>query len=313
VDVGKLLGAVFLGWALGANDAANVFGPAVMSRALSYRRAVVTAALLVVLGAALGGRRALETIGALGSQTPVTALLVTLAAALAMTVLILLRMPASSSHSIVGAIVGAALAREANLDVSAVLRLVRGWVATPALACVLAWAWTLLVSASLRSGVAQRMGTLDEFVRTSLWLVGAWGAYALGANNAANVTGVFVASGSVSTAQAAWIAGGSIALGILTFGRRMMQLVGRNLVRLEPSTALIAMLAQALTVHLFAVWGVPVSASQALAGAVLGIGLAKGVRTINPHALLHIVMGWLGTPLVGAVFAYVLLEVFGPG
>ncbi|NIW24203.1 MAG: inorganic phosphate transporter, partial [Gammaproteobacteria bacterium] len=62
----KLLGAVFLGWALGANDAANVFGPAVMSRAVRYRRAVITAAILVVLGAVLGGRRALETIGGLG-------------------------------------------------------------------------------------------------------------------------------------------------------------------------------------------------------------------------------------------------------
>ena len=308
----KLLGAVFLGWALGANDAANVFGPAVMSRAVRYRRAVVTAALLVVLGAALGGGRGLETIGALGPQTALTALLVTLAAALGMTLLIALRMPASSSHAIVGAVIGAAWARQANVDVDGVLRLVRGWVSTPVLACVLAWGWTLLVSLGLRSGVARRLGTLDSFIRLALWVVGAWGSYALGANNAANVTGVFVASGTLSTAQAAWLAGGSIALGILTFGRRMMQLVGRNLVRLEPQTALIAMLAQALTVHLFAVWGLPVSASQALAGAVLGVGLAKGVRTINPRALTNILLGWLGTPLVGALFAYVLVEIFGP-
>ncbi len=310
--MGKLWGAVFLGWALGANDAANVFGPAVMSRAVRYRNAVLTAAVLVVVGAVLGGRRALETIGALGSQTPHTALLVTLAAALGMTLLITLRMPASSSHSIVGAVIGAALAREADVDVAGVLRLVRGWIATPVLACTLAFAWTLLVSASLRSGVARRLGTLDPFIRISLWLVGAWGSYALGANNAANVTGVFVASGLVSTSQAAWVAGGSIALGILTFGRRMMHLVGRNLVRLEPQTALIAMLAQALTVHLFAVWGVPVSASQALAGAVLGVGLAKGVRTINRRAFTNILLGWIGTPLVGALLAYALIEVFGP-
>ena len=200
--MGKLFGAVFLGWALGANDAANVFGPAVMSRAISYRRAVLTAALLVVIGAVLGGRRGLETIGALGSQTPLTALLVTLAAALAMTLLIVFRMPASSSHSIVGAILGAALAREADVDVAAVLRLVRGWLATPALACVLACGWMLLVSASLRSAAARRLGILDSFVRTALWVVGAWGSFALGANNAANVTGVFVASGLASTSQA---------------------------------------------------------------------------------------------------------------
>lgn len=311
--MGNLWGAVFLGWALGANDAANVFGPAVMSRAVRYRVAVITAAALVVLGAAWGGRRALETIGALGAQTASTALVVTLAAALGMTLLILLRMPASSSHSIVGAIVGAALAREADVDVHAVLRLVRGWVTTPLLACVLAWGWAALVGLALRSGVARRVGTLDAFVRGGLWFVGAWGSFALGANNAANVTGVFVSAGAVTTAEAAWIAGGSIALGILTFGRRMMRLVGRNLVRLDPATALIAMLAQALTMHLFAAWGTPVSASQALAGAVLGIGLAKGVRTINRRALANVVLGWLATPLVGAVLAWTLVQVVGPG
>ena len=72
------------------------------------------------------------------------------------------------------------------------------------------------------------------------------------------------------------------------------------------------MLAQALTVHGFASWGVPVSSSQALAGGALGLGLARGARTIGRRALVHVLLGWLVTPLAGAGCAYALAEAFLP-
>jgi PiT family inorganic phosphate transporter len=310
--VGKLLGAVFLGWALGANDAANVFGPAVSARVVRYRTAILIAAVFVVLGAGTGGLRAIEAVGALDVQTPYTAFWITLAAALGMTLLIALRLPASSSQAIVGAIVGAALARHSDVDVAGIARLVRGWVLTPVTAALIGMAFTIILGSTQRWRPTRGLARLDLAVRLALLAAGAWGAYALGANNAANVTGVFAAAGLVSPTQAAWIAGGSIALGVLTFASRLMYLVGRGLVQLEPATALVAMISQALAVHAFALWGVPVSSSQALAGGVLGIGIVKGVRTINTRALLNILLGWVATPIVGALLAYFLLQVTTP-
>ncbi|MFQ5601244.1 MAG: anion permease [Candidatus Krumholzibacteriia bacterium] len=309
--MGKLLGAVFLGWALGANDAANVFGPAVSTRAVRYHVAVLIAATLVMMGAWLGGRRAMESVGALGAQTPHSAFLVTLSAAVGMTFLISFRLPASSSQAVVGAILGAALARGADVDVPILVHLVRGWLLTAPVAAAVSLLFYGLMAAALRWRQPRGLVALDRIIRTALIAAGAWGAYALGANNAANVTGVFAASGLVSKTHGALIAGGSIGLGILTFGHRMMYLVGRGLVRLQPGTALVAMLAQAVTVHAFAVLGTPVSTSQALAGGAIGIGLAKGVRTINGRALLNILLGWVATPLVGAVLSFVAVKVLG--
>ena len=147
------------------------------------------------------------------------------------------------------------------------------------------------------------------FIKAGLTVAGCYGAYAVGANNVANVTGVFCAAGMFNEPGliggyfgAALIGGGSIALGILTFSRRVMTTVGSQLVPLDGFSALAATLAAAATVHVYAVVGVPVSTSQAIVGSVLGIGLYNGIRTVNRRTIQRILFGWICTPVIpGAV------------
>ena len=73
-----LSGSILLGWALGSNDAANVFGTAVASRMIRYRTAVVLAAVFIIVGAVLEGGAGLRTLGGLSEQTPRSALIVSL-------------------------------------------------------------------------------------------------------------------------------------------------------------------------------------------------------------------------------------------
>ena len=100
----------------------------------------------------------------------------------------------------------------------------------------------------------------------------------------------------------------AIALGVLTYSRKVMMTVGRDLVRLDAFTALVAILAEAITVHIYAVIGVPVSTSQAIVGSVLGIGLVKGVRTIQLKTLAKILFGWLGTPAISAGITWIFYQ-----
>jgi len=310
--VGALLGALLLGCALGANDAANLFGPAVATRALPYRWSALTAAACVLAGACLGGAPALDAVGGLGAQTPHSACLVTLSAALAMSALLAARLPASSSQAVVGAIVGVGLSRGSGLQGQGIVRLVAGWIAAPLGAALVALALHAALATLLRRRGRGSLVALDRSVSLALFAAGAWGAFALGANNAANVTGVFVASGLVGPRAAVLVAGSSIAIGILGFGRRMLELVGRDLVRLDPPAALVAMLSQAIAVHAFAARGMPVSSSQALTGGVLGIGLAKGVRTIDGRTLLQVLSGWIATPLAAGLLGWLAVQVLGP-
>ena len=138
-------------------------------------------------------------------------------------------------------------------------------------------------------------------------MAGSYAAYALGANNVANVTAVFVGAGQISVFPATLIGGLSIAFGILTFSRPVMETVGRKLVRLDPFSALIVVLAEAITVHFFTYVGVPVSTSQAVIGAVLGVGLVRGINTVSRRTLVNIFIGWFLTPAISCFISVSLL------
>lgn len=305
-------GGVFLGWALGSNDAANVFGTAVASRIVRYSTAVILAAVFVIVGAVTGGRRGLETLSGITAQTPLSAFVVSVTAAAAVTLMTCLKLPVSTSQAVMGAIVGMGLGAGTEVNLYALLKVTICWVGTPlgaALACFLLYPLLARLMDFLRLSVVGR----SFFIRIGLTVAGCYGAYALGANNVGNVTGVFCAAGMFDQPgalggilPAALIGGGSIALGIVTFSRRVMTTVGSRVVPLDGFSALAAVLAAALTVHVYAVIGVPVSTSQAIVGAVLGIGLLKGMRTVNRRTLYRILFGWVAAPVIPGVICFCL-------
>jgi PiT family inorganic phosphate transporter len=125
----------------------------------------------------------------------------------------------------------------------------------------------------------------------------------------ANVSGVYTVTGQLTELQAALLGGASIALGVLTFSKNVMITVGKDLVKLDPFSAFIAVLSMSVVVHFYAWIGVPVSTSQGIIGAVLGFGLVQGVQTINARTLLRILFGWICTPAIALGLAVATLWV----
>ena len=305
----SLLGGVFLGWSLGANDASNVIGPAVSSRMLRFRTAAIIASICVVAGALLQGRSGMETLSGLTSMTLHQATISSVAAAVTITIMTILRLPASTSQAVVGAIVGIGLVND-QVNFLGLKKVIICWIGTPvggALIAIIVYRLLAAMSNLLNLNLLQA----DFMLRLGLIVAGAYGSYALGANNVANVTGVFVGAGFLSVPSAVLIGGLSIALGIMTFSRRVMHTVGSRLVRLDPFSALVVLLAEAITVHIYTFVGVPVSTSQAIIGAVLGVGILKGMNTVSRRTLLGILSGWILTPLVAALVALGLVYFIG--
>jgi inorganic phosphate transporter, PiT family len=328
-----LSSGLFLGWSLGANDAANIFGTAVGTKMVRFRVAALVASAFVVVGAVAAGTGASETLGRLGSVNALPgAFTVALAAALTVLWMTRLRLPVSTTQAIVGSIIGWNLFAGMETDFGALTTIVSSWVAGPLLAMLVAAVLYFLARSFLRH---VRLGIIlqDAYTRTALVLAGAFGAYSLGANNIANVMGVFVpvspfsptellGIGLTSPQQLFLLGGIAIAVGIYTYSHHVMRTVGNDLYKLSPVSALIVVLAHSVVLFLFAsedlkMWFemrnlpwfplVPISSSQAVVGGVLGIGIAKGGRNINLRLLARIAMGWVSTPLAAAVASFVLL------
>ena len=102
-----LSSGLFLGWSLGANDAANIFGTAVGTKMIRFRTAAIICGIFVTIGAVVGGSGATHTLGKLGAVNAIAgAFMVATAAGLTVFWMTKLKMPVSTSQAIVGAIIG---------------------------------------------------------------------------------------------------------------------------------------------------------------------------------------------------------------
>ncbi len=329
-----LTSGLFLGWSLGANDAANVFGTAVGSRMVRFKTAAWIASLFVVIGAVTGGSGTTETLRALGAVNAITgSFTVALMAGVTVAWMNRTNLPVSTTQAIVGAIIGWNFFTKSSTDVGVLSKIVASWIFSPLLSALIAVILYYLFKRFL--GQARiHMLRLDAYTRAGLVIVGALGSYSLGANNIANVMGVFVAAspfrditlfGSLTfygTQQLFLLGAFAISVGIYTYSQRMMTTVGNDIFKLTPVLALIVVLAQALVLLMFAStalknvlmaigWPslplVPVSSSQAIIGAIFGVGLIKGGKGINYRILGRIAAGWIITPVTAGVLTFIAL------
>ncbi len=298
----SLGGGLFLGWALGANDAANVFGTAVASRIISFRNAAVLCGISVIVGSVLQGQYGIHTLSGLTEQTVRTLVITSVCAGITVTLMTIFSLPISTSQAIVGAITGIGLAT-GYVNWTGLQKVVICWIATPIGAMIIS-CFLYKAMGFLLMRIPMSMLTRDKILWSALLLVGIYGSYALGANNVANATGIF--SGQfegISDTDLALFGGIAIAFGVITYSKRIMLAVGSGIIPLDAFTALVAVTSMALTVHIFAIIGVPVSTSQGIVGAIVGVGFMRGVHAIQYKMLRNIGVGWLLTPTMSLILS----------
>lgn len=339
-----LSSGLFLGWSLGANDAANVWGTAVGTKMIKFKSAAWVCSIFVILGAVVSGAGASHTIGKLGAISELGgAFTVALAAAISVFWMTKAALPVSTSQAVVGAIIGWNIFSKTAIDYNALTKIFGTWVFSPILSAIVAFILYFLVAAGLKHWKIHLV-RLDGITRTALLAAGAFGSYSLGANNIANVMGVFVESASelfktlnvgglfqlTGVHQLFFLGGAAIAVGVFTYSKRVMMTVGSDIYKLSPITAFIVVLSSSIVLFLFASKGlkeflisynlpsfplVPVSSSQSIVGAVIGVGLARGGRNLNFKVLGRISLGWIATPVIAAFVTFVTLfivqNVFG--
>jgi PiT family inorganic phosphate transporter len=329
-----LAGGLILGWSLGANNTADIFGTAVGSKMVRLRTALIVASLSVILGAILQGSNTTKSIGELGKINAIGgAFTVCLATGLTVIWMTEAGFLVSITQALVGGIIGWTLFAGEILNINSLVQILKAWIISPLIAFVLAF---LLYKYFHRWQVRAKMNlfTMDYLFRLAFIILGAFAAFSFGANNIANIVGVYIFSNpfknlyigpvEISAFKILIFVGSlSIALGILTGSERVIKTVGERILKLTPLAGLVVVLTQAivlllfssdvirkllLILHLPTLPLVPISSSQVVIGAMIGIGMARGAgRLINFGVLKDIVLAWIITPISAGILSFFML------
>lgn len=231
------------------------------------------------------------------------------------------KLPVSSNQAITGAIIGWGLfyanysdpkILSANLSQIAVF--VSTWLLNPLSAGIISFILVKSVGRFLEKRLST-LGSYDMIIKTGYIIAIVLGSLSIGINSSANVTALYFDHAYQSTGVAAnlltspvltaGLGGIAIALGVLTYSKKVMMTVGGSIANITQMDGFLVIIAMALTVVLMGkVLGIPVSNTQATVGAVLGAGLARGAKQINFGVLKSIGLAWVSSPTIAGVLAY---------
>lgn len=329
-----LSSGLFLGWTLGANNMSSVFGTAVGTKMVSFKTAAIIASICVILGAVISGAGVSETMEDLGPITTLPGAFITaLSAALTVFLMTQAALPISATQAIVGSIIGWSFYTHTTVNIPVVLDIVVAWVTSPLLAAFFAFILIWLLKTYLKANPIPMLYR-DAYTRLGLIIAGACSAYALGANNIANVMGPFVsvvpfhpleitAWLTITPLQQLFFLGGTaIAVGICTYSKSVIKTIGDGLLKMSPIEAFVVVTAHALVLFLFSSTSlqaflikyhlptfplVPLSSAGAVIGAVIGVSLTKNGQGLKISELWRVGRGWIITPLLAAIICYFAL------
>ena len=399
-----VLACVYMACNIGANDVANSMGTSVGSKALTFRQAIIVAAVAEFAGSFFVGGHVSDTIrkGMLDPglfQDAPLHLVYGMISALAASAIWLhiassLGWPVSTTHSIVGAVVGFGIIAGGWDAVSwaQVGKVILSWIVSPALGALvsfflfrlisrlifntrnpllhakeflpymvfvvffilsqsmvykglknlhlnLQFNQALMISAavgvfgflaakSFASRIKDRPGESlrGQFLATEnifkyLQMITAfYVAFAHGSNDVANAVGPLAAVVSIlhdGTVQMkvempVWIlglGGGCIVIGLLVWGARVMSTIGEKITEITPSRGFCAEFGAATVVLICSKMGLPISTTHTLVGSVIGVGLARGLPTLNLAIIKMIFVSWFATVPFTAVLAMIFFKI----
>ena len=339
-----LFGGLFMGWSLGSNDAANAFGTAVGTGMVKWRTATIIIAVMVLIGAFLQGSGNIDSVFELSASNEVTASLDDVQAAIAnnaaeelklksalkaciifvasaATVFLMtfLGFPVSANQSITGAIIGWGLcyANYADPAIQAINlpqigKFVSTWLLNPLGAGIISFVLVFFVTKFLEEKITKAK-SYKKIITLGYLCAGAFSAFSIGMNSSANVTALyydFTAKGAnlLTNAQlTATIGGIAIAVGVLTYSKRVMMTVGSSIADITEVTGFVVIIAMALTIVIMGTWmGIPVSTSQAVVGAVVGAGLVKGAKHVHFGVFKNIAIAWVSSPTAAGLLTWLV-------
>lgn len=302
-----LIAAAFgFAFSMGAHYTGACMGMPMASGAIRVGRALLLMAPLVLLGAVLASTGVETTVGhgllETGTVSLALAFGIVLSAFALTTVYNFVTIPTSTIQIFVFSVIGAGLEQGIRIDWSTVEELVVLWALAPFAAFALGYLAVRLADRRRPSPVSGTM--LPHNLALVLITVGGAASFAMGANDVSNASGAFIMTGLFGTMTAGLIGGLGLSAGVLLWGRPLLRRVAFDIVKLDARMAASAQFAQAAVILASVAFGFFTSMNQALVGAMIGTGVARGQKDIRLKAVRGILLGWALGPASGAALGF---------
>lgn len=308
--------AVAFGFMTGFHDASNIVATMIASRALSPRRALALTTICETLGPCIFGVAVANTIGHDVISGETVTLAVVIAALLGAIVWSLLTwwlgIPSSSSHALIGGIIGAAAIEHGFgvIHIAGLKKILLALFVSPFIGLVVGFILQRLI---LNFMVAVRAEPrANNFFRIGQIFTGCALGLSHGANDAQKTMGMIamglVATGFQKQFAVSWwviaIGAASIGAGTAAGGYRLIKTLGFKLYKIWPIHGFTTQFSSAAVILTAALVGGPVSTTQVVSGAILGVGASENVRKVRWQIAANIAMSWILTiPAAGGVAA----------
>lgn len=298
----------------GWHDSANAIATVVSTRVLSPAQAVLIAAGLNVAGAFMSTAVAKMIGGGIvdASMIQQTTVIAALSGAILWNFFtLMLGLPTSSSHALIGGIVGGALAQSgmAAIKVSGLKKVGEAMLFSPILGFVVGY---LIILATCWAAFRVRRGAANLAFRRLQVLSSALMAFSHGANDAQKAMGIItlalVSAGAIATVEVPmWVVVScavAMGLGTAAGGWRIVRTMGMGIMKMEPVHGFAAETSAAAVLLGTAHFGVPVSTTHTITSSILGVGSAKRLSAVKWGVTKRIVYAWLFTLPGAGLIAY---------
>jgi PiT family inorganic phosphate transporter len=306
----------------GFHDTANAIATCISTKALSIRNAILMAAALNFVGALVSTHVA-TTIGK-GIVPPTHVSQIVVLSALAGAIFWDLLtwhygIPASSSHAIIGGLIGAVVAARgfAPLEWDGITTILAAIVVSPVAGTIVAFLIMVMIYWIFRN---YHPSPLNRAFRRLQILSAAFMAVSHGSNDAQKSMGVITLSlvsyGMLPTFQIPlWVilaCACSMALGTAMGGWRIIKTVGNDFVELKPVHGFCAETSSSAVILTATAMGIPISTTHVITSAILGVGLSQGKRKVNWMVGIRIVWAWILTIPASALAGYCAFRLLSP-
>ncbi len=297
---------ILIAFGIGSNDTSNALGICIGCGVIKLRRALLLFGCFVLIGILVQGQKVMDTVGKDLVEVNLSIISISLSvAAFLIIVSNWKKLPLSTHQVIIGSLAGSAIASGAEVNFTALLEIVVSWIISPLVAFFSAM---LLYRAMEKTISKLSLFRIERILRALLVFSGILIAYNTGANELATILGPVIHSGLIEQIRASLIGSLFVFLGAVILSHRVIETIGKGITTLDPYSGFAAQFGAGMCVLFFTFLGMPISTTYCIIGAISGVGMSKGMKTVKLDLIRKILANWVLAPSLAFLVSFLIMK-----